>query len=278
MYDAKETGRTGRGERIVVNDRRSTTPVPSLLQVELELADALDSDQLRLHYQPVLDLRTGQVAGAEALVRWQHPSRGLLAPGAFLPAAEVTGQINALGRWVTTTACRALRAAEARPPDPGFRLAVNASPREVHHPDFVPTLRGATTDAGVDPEQLCVEVTEATLIGDLGETAAVLGQIRALGVHVAVDDFGTGFSSLAYLHRLPVDTLKIDQSFVKTMITTTAGDVIVAHVISLAHSLGMSVTAEGVETTEQQHRLRELGCDHGQGYALGRPQPTLAAV
>jgi EAL domain-containing protein (putative c-di-GMP-specific phosphodiesterase class I) len=123
-----------------------------------------------------------------------------------------------------------------------------------------------------------VEVTEATLIGDLGETAAVLGQIRALGVHVAVDDFGTGFSSLAYLHRLPVDTLKIDQSFVKTMITTTAGDVIVAHVISLAHSLGMSVTAEGVETTEQQHRLRELGCDHGQGYALGRPQPTLAAV
>jgi diguanylate cyclase (GGDEF)-like protein len=278
MYDAKETGRTGRGERIAVNDRRSSTPVASLLQVESELASALAGGQLRLHYQPVLDLRSGEVAGAEALVRWQHPFRGLLAPGAFLPAAEVTGQINPLGRWVVTTACQALRAASGRLPGPGFRLAVNASPREVHHPDFVPTLRLASTEAGVNPEQLCVEVTEATLIADLGETSGILAQIRALGVQVAVDDFGTGFSSLAYLHRLPVDTLKIDQSFVKTMTTTTSGDVIVAHVVGLAHSLGLSVTAEGIETAEQQQRLRELGCDHGQGYALGRPQPTIATA
>jgi EAL domain-containing protein (putative c-di-GMP-specific phosphodiesterase class I) len=268
MYDAKETGRTGRGERIAVNDRRSSTPVASLLQVESELASALAGGQLRLHYQPVLDLRSGEVAGAEALVRWQHPFRGLLAPGAFLPAAEVTGQINPLGRWVVTTACQALRAASGRLPGPGFRLAVNASPREVHHPDFVPTLRLASTEAGVNPEQLCVEVTEATLVGDLGETAAVLRQIRALGVHVAVDDFGTGFSSLAYLHRLPVDTLKIDQSFVRTMSTTGAGDVIVAHVISLAHSLGLSVTAEGVET----HRAAAAPARAGL-----RPRPGLRA-
>ncbi len=272
MYDAKDAA----GEHIAINDRLSGTPVSSLLQVEAELSTALDGGQLRLHYQPVIDLRSGAVAGAEALIRWQHPSRGLLAPEAFLPAAEATGQINALGRWVTTTACQALHAASSRLPPGGFRLAVNASPRELHHPDFVPTLRKALTEADVDPRRLCVEVTEATLISDLGETSTVLKQIRGLGVRVAVDDFGTGFSSLAYLHRLPVDTLKIDQSFVKNMTTTPADEVIVAHVISLAHGLGLSVTAEGVETAEQQQQLQGMGCDHGQGYALGRPGPSLA--
>ncbi len=271
MYDAKGAA----GEHIAVNDRRRATVVPSLLQLESELSTALDGGQLRLHYQPVVDLHTGAVAGAEALVRWAHPSRGLLAPKAFLPAAEVTGQINALGRWVITTACQALHAAGSRLSAADFRLAVNASTRELHHPDFVPALRSAVTDADVDPEQLCVEVTEATLISDLDEASAVLQQIRALGVRVAVDDFGTGFSSLAYLHRLPVDTLKIDQSFVRTMTTTPTGEVIVSHVISLAHDLGLSVTAEGVETAQQRQRLRDMSCDHGQGYALGRPRPTL---
>lgn len=170
MYDAKDAA----GEHIATNDRLSATPVSSLLQVEAELSTALDGGQLRLHYQPVIDLRSGAVAGAEALIRWQHPSRGLLAPEAFLPAAEVTGQINALGRWVTTTACQALHAAGSRLPPGGFLLAVNASPRELHHPDFVPTLRKALTEADVDPHRLCVEVTEATLISDLGETSTVL--------------------------------------------------------------------------------------------------------
>ncbi|WP_432549519.1 putative bifunctional diguanylate cyclase/phosphodiesterase [Kineococcus esterisolvens] len=276
MYDAKANIGTNADERIAVNDRRDRAAVPSLLQVEGELATALDGGQLRLHYQPVVDLRSGAVAGAEALIRWQHPSRGLLAPEAFLPAAEVTGQIVALGRWVTTTACQALRAVGHRLPGADFRLALNASPRELHHPDFVPALRESVAEAVVDPHLLCVEVTEATLISDLGETSAVLAQIRQLGVRVAVDDFGTGFSSLAYLHRLPVDTLKIDQSFVKTMTTAPAGEVIVAHVISLAHGLGLTVTAEGIETVQQRRRLHEMGCDHGQGYALGRPAATLA--
>ncbi|PPK90886.1 diguanylate cyclase (GGDEF)-like protein [Kineococcus xinjiangensis] len=277
MYEAKEGGSRG-GERIAVADRRRPTGAPSLLQWESELSTALEGGQLRLHYQPVLDLRSGAVAGAEALIRWQHPVRGLLTPAAFLPAAEVTGQITALGRWVTNAACRSLHAADTALPAAGFRLAVNASPRELHHPEFVTSLRQAMSAADVDPHRLCVEVTEASLISDLGEISAVLQQIRDLGVRVAVDDFGTGFSSLAYLHRLPVDTLKIDQSFVKTMTTTSAGDVIVAHVIGLAHSLGLSVTAEGIETSHQQQRLHDLGCDHGQGYALGRPRPTLTVA
>ena len=273
MYEGK--GRAG--ERIVVNDRRTVTAVPSLLQLEAELAVALEGGQLRVHYQPVLDLRSGAVAGAEALVRWQHPHRGLLGPDTFLPAAEVTGQISALGHWVTSTACLGLRAAAGHLPAGGFRLAVNVSPRELHHPDFLPLLRRSTDEAGVDPARLCVEVTEATLISDLSETAAVLERVRALGAQVAVDDFGTGFSSLAYLHRLPVDVLKIDRSFVRTLTApgTGAGEVIVAHVVGLAHGLGLSVTAEGVETEQQREQLRELGCDHGQGYALGRPRPQL---
>ena len=157
----------------------------------------------------------------------------------------------------------------------GFRLAVNASPRELHHPDFLPHLQRALDETGTNPRLLCVEVTEASLIDDLDSTIDLLSRIRDLGVQIAVDDFGTGFSSLAYLHRLPVDILKIDQSLVHAMTTTTTGTAIIAHVVSLANGLGLSVTAEGIETPEQSEQLRDLGCDRGQGFALARPAATL---
>ncbi|MCW2614869.1 MAG: hypothetical protein JWN08_1863, partial [Frankiales bacterium] len=228
-----------------------------------ELSRALGAGELRLHYQPVLRLPDGRVEGVEALVRWQHPVRGLLAPAEFVPLAEATGLVVELGEWVLRTACQTL----ARWTAAGRRLtvSVNLSPRQLAVPGFGALLREVLAETGVRPEQLVLEVTESAVIDDAGALETLRG-LHVLGVRLALDDFGTGYSSLTYLKRFPVDALKVDRSFVSGLGRDRDDEAIVASVVSLARSIGRTVVAEGVETPGQRLLLSELGVQQAQGF------------
>jgi diguanylate cyclase (GGDEF)-like protein len=262
MYRAKERGRA----RHEVFDRDLHERAMSRLLTEQELRHALADGQLRVHYQKQVDLATGQTVGLEALVRWQHPVRGLVGPADLVPIAEETGLIVPIGAWVLERACE-----DAAPrPD---SVSVNLSPRQLADPSLVDTVRAALRTTGLPPERLCLEITEGVLLDDSENTTAVLHALHHLGVRLAIDDFGTGYSALSYLKRFPFDELKIDQSFVAGLGDGAPDDAIVAATITMAHALGMIVNAEGVETEAQLRRLRLLGCDRAQGFFLARPVP-----
>jgi diguanylate cyclase (GGDEF)-like protein len=236
------------------------------------LRRALERDELVLHYQPKADLRSGQVLGAEALVRWRHPDHGLLAPGEFIPLAERTGLIHPLTRWVLDAALR--QAAEWHRSGHRLSIAVNVSTRCLLDPSFPDEVGERLAAWEVPADCLMLEVTESAVMADPARALDVLGRLHAMGVKLAVDDFGTGYSSMAYLKALPVDELKVDRSFVGHMSSNTSDAVIVRSTIDLGHNLGLRVVAEGVETQDAWQELQALGCDTAQGYYLGRPMPA----
>jgi diguanylate cyclase (GGDEF)-like protein/PAS domain S-box-containing protein len=234
------------------------------LTLESELRRGIDRDELLLHYQPQVDVRTGRIVGLEALVRWKHPARGMVLPGQFIPIAEQTGLIGPLGEWVLRRACMDLKRLENMGIG-NVRVGVNMSPRQFDS-DVVGAVRSALVDTGVTPHLLDVEITESTLIDDPDRVIGHLLDLKALGVHISLDDFGTGFSSLSYLKRFPADTLKVDRSFVTELAENPKDEAIAATIITLAHSMGMTALAEGVEELAQYDVLREADCDFVQGY------------
>jgi EAL domain-containing protein (putative c-di-GMP-specific phosphodiesterase class I) len=247
----------------------------TLERVELEndLRQALDRDELRLHYQPLVDLATDRIVGFEALVRWQHPTRGLVPPLAFVPLAEETGLILPIGAWVLETACRQARRWSEEYPESPLVMSVNLSARQFNQPSLVDEVRATLAATGLAPERLELEITESVLLDEGEENSTTLRALRDLGVRLVLDDFGTGYSSLSYLRRLPLDTIKIDRSFVDGIDEDNSNLPIVRAVIALAHGLGIEVVAEGIETEGQLEVLRDLVCDRGQGYYFARPQP-----
>ena len=268
MYLAKDRGR----DRIELFSADMRDRALARLEVENDLRRALDRDELRLHYQPYVQLgEHGSVVGCEALVRWQHPDRGLLGPAEFVALAEETGLIHALGKWVLEEACRALATA----PDDATCVAVNVSPHQLADHRFVDTVRGVLAAYEVAPRRLCLEITETAVIGDLDCALDALHDLRALGVRLALDDFGTGYSALSYLRLLPVDLIKIDRSFVARLADSPRDRAIVEGIISLAHALGLVVVAEGVERNDEARALVELGCDLAQGFLFARPAEGL---
>jgi diguanylate cyclase (GGDEF)-like protein/PAS domain S-box-containing protein len=273
MYRAKANGRAC----YEVFKPRMREPVRERLRTEAALRRALERGELRLHYQPKVDLRTGDLVGFEALVRWEHPDRGIVAPGAFVPMAEETGLILPIGQWVLATACR--QAARWRDSERGRGLvmAVNLSPRQFRHARLVDDLDQVLHRAGLDAAGLELEITEGTAMGDAAATVRTLERLKSLGVRLAIDDFGTGYSSLSYLRRFPIDVLKVDRSFVSGLPGNGGDAAIVRTVVGLARALGLSVVAEGIETPGQLEVLCALGCDHGQGFLFGGPMPAEAA-
>ncbi|MEJ5868156.1 EAL domain-containing protein [Pseudokineococcus sp. 5B2Z-1] len=269
MYRAKAEG----GGAVVVFHPGMHAERTDRLALEADLARAVDREELVLHYQPVVDLRDGRVLGAEALVRWQHPVRGLLGPDVFVPVAEATGDIAAVGRWVLREACRA--AARWRATAPSATVAVNVSPRQVSDPGFVALVRDALRDARLPPEALVLEITESMLLPGEAPVLQRLEELAHADVSVAVDDFGTGYSSLSSLRRLPVDELKVDRSFVRDM-GDREGLAVVRAVLDLARALGLRCVAEGVEHAEEAALLAGLGCERAQGYHFSRPLPEAA--
>jgi diguanylate cyclase (GGDEF)-like protein len=266
MYHAKESGR---------NNYQFFKPEMNVRAVERQslenvLRQAMERQEFVLYYQPKINLKTGAIIGAEALIRWRHPQRGLVPPAQFIPVAEECGFIVPIGRWVLREACHQARTWQLAGLTP-IRLAINVSAVELRHKDFLAGVRSILTETGFDPRHVELELTESFLLQDSTSTAAVLQALKEMGVLLALDDFGTGYSSLGYLKRFPIDTLKIDQSFVRN-ITTDADDAsIVSAVISMGKSLHMRVVAEGVETREQLAFLREQSCPYGQGYYFSQP-------
>jgi diguanylate cyclase (GGDEF)-like protein len=271
MYVAKERGRGS----CSTFEPAMHQALQSRLLLHAELRTALDSDEFVVHYQPVIALDTGRVIGTEALVRWNHPTRGLLAPAFFLSAAEDTGDIVRLGASVLRSACQQTRTWQDRYDHHRLlSIAVNVSARQLGRPEFVAEVKDALTRARLDPACLKLEVTESLLFEDSATVVAGLEQLRAVGVRVSIDDFGTGYSSMSRLRTLPVDELKIDRSFVSEIQSNNDPAPLVAATVAMAHGLGLSVVAEGVETLDQLAVLRHFGCDQVQGYLLGRPGPS----
>jgi diguanylate cyclase (GGDEF)-like protein len=247
------------------------------IDMENDLRRALERGELRVHYQPLVDLASDRIVGFEALVRWQHPVRGLVPPLAFIPLAEETGLIVPLGRWVLETACRqAVRWHASRPGGPRLLMSVNLSARQFVQPDLVDQVDTILAETGMDPTLLELEITESVVMDQSEAGVRTLSRLRDMGVRLVLDDFGTGYSSLSYLRHLPLDTIKIDRTFVAGL-DGQADRSIVEAVISLAHGLRISVVAEGIETEDQFEMLRAMGCDVGQGYLFARPMAAADA-
>jgi len=270
MYRAKERG----GARTEVFDTAMRDNAVRAMRIEQELQRALEKEELRLFYQPGVDLATGQVVGAEALVRWEHPQHGLIMPDRFLSVAEETGLIVPLGAWVVGETCRRLAEWQTRPETADLHLSLNLSARELTHPDVVSTVLQCVRDTGVDPHSLTIEVTESTAMADGDTGFRALRDLSSEGIRVAIDDFGTGYSSLEQLRRMPVDIVKVDRSFVSGMAADPTDREIVAAVVGMGRALKLCVVAEGIETPEQAEVLRELGCDIGQGFLYAKALPA----
>jgi len=249
------------------------------LDIENDLRQAVERNELRVFYQPVVDLTTDRITGFEALVRWQHPVRGLIPPMSFIPLAEETGLILPIGNWVLETACRQARAwHDEWPSEAPLTMSVNLSARQFAQPDLVDQVAAILESTGLPASALKLEITESVVMDESETGINALRALRALGCRLALDDFGTGYSSLSYLKSLPLDTIKIDRSFVAGLADDDANLPIVQAVIALAHGLGIDVTAEGIETAEQLASLRSLACDHGQGFLYARPLPATDLV
>jgi diguanylate cyclase (GGDEF)-like protein/PAS domain S-box-containing protein len=273
MYGAKEQGKA----RYEMFDPSMNVRALNRLGVESVLRRGLEGEEFLVHYQPMISLETGKVRSLEALARWDHPERGLVPPSEFIPLAEDTGLIIDIGRWVLKEACSQVRWWQDRYPSyPPLRVDVNLSARQFHEPHLARDIAEILADTGLDPRYLELEITENVMMEDAEATLAILGALRSLGVRLAIDDFGTGFSSLAYLKRFPVDTLKIDGLFVAGLGESTEDEVLMAAIIGLAHGLGLTTIPERVETAEQLQRLHEMGCDMVQGFHFSRPLPPQA--
>jgi diguanylate cyclase (GGDEF)-like protein/PAS domain S-box-containing protein len=268
MHRAKEAGRA----RYEVFDTEMHRRSMALLRLEGELRRAVEREEFRVHYQPIVDLSSGRLAGFEALVRWQHPERGIVLPSEFVPLAEETGLIVPIGEWVLLQACRQLQAwSQAFPGQPGIRMSANLSTRQFAQPDLAGRVQWALEETGTSGASLHLEITESAVMETRDSASRTLARLKELGIRISIDDFGTGYSSLSYLQRLPIDTLKIDQSFVRLMGPGSRESEIVRTIVALAHNLGMSVVAEGVERVAQEAELRGLGCDYGQGFLYAEP-------
>ena len=240
------------------------------------MESALERKEFILHFQPILDLKTGTTAGVEALVRWNHPERGLLYPADFIAFAEENGSIIPIGLWVLEKACKTLHIFQAKLDSvnaeaPPLFMAFNLSSRQFSDIDLVRNISEIIDSTGVNPEQIKLEITETLLMDNPARAAVTLNGIKAMGLEVAIDDFGTGYSSLSYLHRFQIDTLKIDRSFVSTATMNVGSMEVVRAIIGLARNLGLDIVAEGIEQPEQVTLLRDLQCDYGQGYFFSEP-------
>jgi diguanylate cyclase (GGDEF)-like protein/PAS domain S-box-containing protein len=271
MYQAK-AARTG---GFAVFEPEMHLGLVEKVRLEKDLRVAVDEGQFVVHYQPMMSMRTGQITGVEALVRWQHPERGMLAPDEFIPAAESTGLIRPIGSWVLLEACRQAVRWSSGPGHPPLRVSVNVSPRQLHHGDVPEQVQAALAETGLPPSRLTLEMTESVLIDNRDETLETLTRLHDLGVRIAIDDFGTGYSSLSYLHRFPVDVLKIDRSFIERL--STGGDTaLVSTILRLGQTLNLETVAEGIERPQEMLMLRRQGCTTGQGFHFSPPVPPAA--
>jgi diguanylate cyclase (GGDEF)-like protein/PAS domain S-box-containing protein len=255
-----------------VFDTAMHTNVVARLQLETDLRRAVERQELRVYYQAIVSLRTGKIAGFEALARWQHPQRGLVSPVEFIPVAEETGLIIPIGAWILKEACHQIRTWQQQfPADPPLMISINLSGKQFVQPDLVDSIRALLQTTGLAPRNVKLEITESVLMDDAASATTILGQLRTLGTRLGLDDFGTGYSSLSYLHHFPFDTLKIDRSFVSRIGAEGENAEIVKTIVTLAHSLNLEVIAEGIETVEQLDHLRGLGCEYGQGHFFSKP-------
>ncbi|MBI5891907.1 MAG: EAL domain-containing protein [Nitrosomonadales bacterium] len=268
MYQAKKAGRN----TLRFFDPHMQDSINVRAALEAELRSALERRQFHLHFQLQVD-GSDRPFGAEALIRWENPKRGQVLPGEFIPLAEETGLILPIGQWVLETACAQLKQWEQNKLTSHLVLAVNVSAKQFHQADFVSQVRTAVARHAIDPSRLKLELTESMLLEDIEDTIVVMNALNETGVRISLDDFGTGYSSLQYLKRLPLDQLKIDQSFVRDIVRDSSDRTIVGTIIAMAQSLNLDVIAEGVETEEQRQLLANAGCKHYQGYLFGRPVP-----
>jgi diguanylate cyclase (GGDEF)-like protein len=269
MYRAKGQG----PGRYTVFDRSMKADRVNRNKVEQRLRDALDNEEFALHYQPIIDVGEERIVGVEALLRWEDPARGTIAPLEFVPQLEESGLIVPVGEWLLEEACRQVSAWSKAFPSLGkLRVSVNVSPRQLLQAHFGDVVTRVLQRTGTHAEQLCLEITEAALMGDVVAAWAELRKVKALGVALAIDDFGTGYSSVSYVRNFALDSLKIDQSFVRALSSCVEDSAIVKAVIHMAHALSLDTVAEGVETPEQLALLKDLGCDYAQGYLFSRPQ------
>ena len=266
MYGAKEAG--GNRARRFTPDLR--VHPDERLELQTQLKQALQRSEFVLHYQPQIEIAGGRITGVEALVRWQHPVRGLVPPMQFVPLAEESGLIEPLGEWVLRTAC-AQAAAWQRDGIPPLRMGINISARQFLNPALESTVAQALAEHGLAPDQLEIEITESLSMKNPEETIRILTSFKALGIGIAIDDFGTGYSNLAYLRRFPARRLKLDRSFVSELGAASCSHAIVEAIVAMAHKLGLEVIAEGVESVEQRDQLLRYGCDELQGYWFSRP-------
>ena len=275
MYRAKEAGKSC--YRVFTPDMYAMAV--SRLEMESDLHKALERDEFELHYQPILSLRSRLLCGFEALVRWRHPEKGLISPGDFIPIAEETGFIKALGQWVLAEACRQTHQwHEQFPAKSPLTISVNLSAKQFSQPNLADSIRQTLEETQLSPHCLKLEITESVLMGHANSASVMIDELKALGVKFAIDDFGTGYSSLGYLHRFAVDTLKIDRSFIRSLDTDVGKIELVRTILSLAWNLGMDVVAEGIETKKHLAQLRLLKCDYGQGYFFAKPLPNKAST
>jgi len=270
MYSVKESGRA-RYEFYATEMLRS---VVERVEMAQQLRHAVDNDEFVLHYQPMVNMGTGQILGVEALIRWQHPTRGLLAPLEFIGVAEQTGVILAIGEWVLNQACHQVQQWNATLPGGPLKVSVNLSPTQTLQAGIVATVSSALAESGLDPSLLVLELTEAVMVQDVELAATRLRQLKALGIRLAIDDFGTGYSSLSYLRQLPFDILKIDKGFIDGVTHGGSEPALTQAILRLADALDMITVAEGVEELEQEGALRGLGCTYAQGYLYARPLPV----
>ncbi|MEL6602575.1 MAG: EAL domain-containing protein [Cyanobacteria bacterium J06614_10] len=273
MSRAKSQGR-GRCE-IFVQDMRAH--LSTRLGLESDLREALQKQELLLYYQPIICLKTMQLAGFEALIRWQHPEKGMISPAKFIPIAEDTGLIIPIGQWVLEVACQQAKQWQQQFPAISPFISVNLSGRQFAQKDLVEEIDQTLTKIAFDPAKLKLELTESVVMDDVEASIDVLLRLKALRLQLGIDDFGTGYSSLSYLHRFPIDTLKVDRSFVMEMESPSGTAELVKTIVSLGHNLGMTVVAEGIETESQSRQLQALQCEYGQGYLFARPLPPEAA-
>jgi EAL domain-containing protein (putative c-di-GMP-specific phosphodiesterase class I) len=269
MYMAKANGKSG----FAIFDPAMHAAIRERHELGAQLQRAVDLDQLRLEFQPIVALATGSIAGVEALVRWQHPERGLILPGQFIEIAEENGAILPIGRWVLQQACQwagAWRRSSSDAPD--LFLCVNVSAREIQQAGFVDAVADTLREGGIEPKTLILEITETALLKATPPTVATLSALRNLGVQIVIDDFGTGYFSLSHLRQFPVDALKIAREFVQDVEPDSRSSALAGAIVALSESLRIVTVAEGIETEEQAERMRLLGCVYGQGYFFGRPQ------
>nr|WP_277883295.1 EAL domain-containing protein [Nostoc flagelliforme] len=249
------------------------------LQLEVDLRRAIEHQEFQLYYQPIVSLISGSIMGFEALLRWQHPKRGLLAPGEFIPLAEETGLIVELGYWVLFQACRQMQAWLVSYPQHSLeKMSVNLSAKQFCQPNLIEQIRDILLSTGLNPNHLTLEITETVIVENGDEAIAVLLQLQELGIEISIDDFGTGYSSLGRLYSFPISVLKIDRSFINPMTTDKRNLDIIEIIVTLAHKLGMKAVAEGVETQQQLAILKDLNCEFVQGYFFSKPLPSSDAV